>query len=218
MSTVTIKGIELDADPLALPVYDEVITRDCYRVDTIPRDIEHIIDVGAFHGEFMLWAHKHRPLASLLGYEPNIDSNSACYGNLLRGISDRRMWDLVWAAVGAFDGACNIEQPEGHPAGTSVQPDNDGTVRFYGIAGLVAGKKNVAIKLDCEGSERAIFSHLRWLQPVRWLAMEFHNHDGDYFADLLAKSGFVIGRLEGCQGDPWDPSMAGGIIIAWRPS
>lgn len=216
---ITIKGIQLDDDPLALPVYEEVITRDCYRVDTIPQDIEHIIDVGAFHGEFMLWAHKHRPDASMKGYEPNIKSLAAANGNLSRAFWPYwNDWDLMWGAVGAFDGACNIEQPAGHPAGTSVQPDNEGTVRLYGIAGLVAGKKNVAIKLDCEGSERAIFSHLGWLEPVRWLAMEFHNHDGFHYADLLAKSGFVIGRLEGCQGDPWDLSMAGGIIIAWRPS
>ena len=212
---MNIRGIELDDDPLALPVYQEVIERDCYKVDSIPGNAEWIIDIGAFHGEFMLWANRYRPHARLVGYEPNTRSYVAAWQNLQA--VDPLSWALRMAAVGDGEGHCRIVEPYGHPAGTVVETAPLGDVEMVGIDSVVAGKRRIAIKMDCEGSERAIFSDRHWLCNVDWLAMEFHNHDGDEFASKLVNAGFAILALEGCQGGPWGKSMQGGILIARRP-
>lgn len=213
--SITINGIKLDDDPLSLPVYEEVIQRDCYRVGSIPENAEWIIDIGAFHGEFMLWAHHHRPIAGMVGYEPNAASYSKAWRNLQ--VVDGSLWDLWRIAVGELGGWCRTLEPKGHPAGTVVESSALGDLPMVGIESVVAGMRRIALKMDCEGSERAIFSSLDWLKHVDWLAMEFHNHDGHQFAKKLVNAGFAILALEGCQGDSWDKSMAGGILIARRP-
>lgn len=211
---MNIQGIELDDDPLAIPVYQEVIERDCYKVQTIPPHAEWIIDIGAFHGEFMLWANKHRPLARLVGYEPNAASYSKAWRNICP------IQDLAWLhcrAVSDKIGWCRTIEPDNHPAGTAIALSYIGDVPVDSIDAVLGNRQRIALKMDCEGSERAIFSSLNWLRDVDWMAMEFHNHDGDQFADKLVNAGFSILALEGCQGDPWDKSMAGGILIARRP-
>jgi FkbM family methyltransferase len=213
--SITINGIDLDADPLALPVYEEVIQRDCYRVGSIPENAEWIIDIGAFHGEFMLWAHKHRPYARLVGYEPYWINFAQARNNLQWETSNG--FDLQMRPVMDAECRCDIAFTKVHPAGSMVYKRDDGELKAVSIDSVVAGKRRIALKMDCEGSERAIFSSLDWLERVDWLAMEFHNHDGDEFKLLLMREGFEVLSLEGCQGDPWDKSMAGGILIARRP-
>ncbi len=66
-----------------------------------------------------------------------------------------------------------------------------------------------AVKLDCEGSESEIFDSPVWLACVNWLAMEWHNCDGDRYADTLRNLGFDVEMS--CEG-----TNSGGIIHARR--
>ena len=77
----------------------------------------------------------------------------------------------------------------------------------------------IFVKLDCEGGEVSIFSgDLGWLDSVTYLAMEWHNHDGHVYRDILTDRGFKV-ELEGGGPPPrpkWDKTIGGGLLFAER--
>ena len=74
------------------------------------------------------------------------------------------------------------------------------------------------VKMDCEGCETEAFKDLSWLQRVDRVSMEWHNHDGDVFRDILIEHGFEV-EIEGGGPKPrpvWDKSIGGGLLHAKR--
>lgn len=71
------------------------------------------------------------------------------------------------------------------------------------------------LKLDVEGAERELFAD-PVIASYDHLVMEWHNFDGALYATILRMHGFKVTTLTGCDGTPWNPTLAGGYLRAHR--
>lgn len=57
-----------------------------------------------------------------------------------------------------------------------------------------------------------------WIQhSVKYLAMEWHNHDGYHFSDKMEEAGYTTHLCGGGFPPPvYDRSIGGGMLYAWR--
>jgi len=211
MNILTYGDIKLIDAPEAKQVADEVITNDCYRIWTIPKDCT-VIDVGAFYGEFAIACHVRG--FNVLAFEPSPQNYLVFMENLglVRNVPDAPFLEpfpiAVWRdnAISYLD--CNDQHPSGSKIGKGVIPV--WTTNMDTIMATVEGP--FAVKLDCEGAERDIFRNLSWLGSVNWLAMEWHDSDGDHYANLIREWDFDDFEIEmSCEG-----TNSGGILHARR--
>jgi hypothetical protein len=127
--------------------------------------------------------------------------------------------------VSGVSGPCDFSFWPDHPGGSGFRNINGGVVvkshcvRLSDIVEGIGNKKPIVVKLDCEGSERSIFEDDNgWIKSVCMVVMEWHNHDGDYYRDILQSFGFDV-FLEGGGPHPrpaWNKSIGGGLLIARR--
>lgn len=204
--------------PHARDVFEEVVVNDCYGIANVPADAV-VIDVGAMYGEFAIACAKLRG-STVYAYEPNQESYDVLQANcVLNNVEvDCKPW-----AVGDETKMVRFEPMSNHPGGSHVSEGGSKLVHQRSIDEVLAnvplGRREVVVKLDCEGSEQAIFNKSRWLARVERIVMEFHAHDGDHYERILRKLGWTSIKLTGT-GDgtalPWDKSMTAGILIAKR--
>jgi FkbM family methyltransferase len=205
MNILTYGDIKLIDAPEAKQVADEVITNDCYRIGTIPKDCT-VIDVGAFYGEFAIaCANRGHPT---FAFEPALSS----FGNLLENLILNPTVRVEPFNIGVhdFDGMSFLNFDKDHPAGSKLAESGHPVwvCTIHSIFDSLEGP--FAVKLDCEGAEKEIFRNTHWLDSVNWLAIEWHNSDGDFYADILGERGFF--RVEmSCDG-----TNSGGILHARR--
>jgi FkbM family methyltransferase len=221
--------------PHAENVAREIFDEDCYRFDEIP-DGAMVFDVGAFYGEFALRCAVEKR-CRVLAYEPCRHNFEVMQLNITIntqasiGFPARGSVNAIPRAVGAPGVRAFMSRAE-HPAGSLLADE----AKKHGLAGetrnvhCVALDKEieffadrsdvVVVKLDCEGAEHEIFHTRTWLERVTILTMEWHNHDGGHFRDILVAHGFDV-ELEGGGPKPrpaWDPSIGGGLLFARRRS
>ncbi len=193
--------------PAAKDVADEVLLRDCYRIGTIPEGLR-VLDAGAFYGEFAI-ACAHRGFA-VEAYEPNHESfDILSFNTRMNGAYEIIQ---VCAALSSADGLREFTMNDAHPAGSKLSEGSAGYVPVFNINDIVSINRRLdrwAVKLDVEGEESAMFDSPAWLERVDWLAMEWHNCDGDRYADILRGAGFDVEMS--CAGE-----NSGGIIHARR--
>ena len=218
--------------PHAAAVAAEIFDDDCYRFECIPVQ-SIVLDVGAFYGELAIRCAVEKG-CRVIAYEPSsenrtiLDANRQLNGVPLPGCD----FIVSPCAIGAPGRRSFLYRPE-HPAGSMFETE----ARKHGIAGAgvyvdcvslgneIAEARlrwgahlPVCVKLDCEGAEHEIFESLDWLGLVDVIMMEWHNHDGGHFRDLIAPRGFDV-HVEGGGPKPrpaWDPSIGGGLLIATR--
>jgi len=201
--------------PHAKEVADEVIAEDCYRVSEFPVGAR-VLDVGAFYGEFAVMAAVRKGCL-VHAFEPAANSFDVCSYNV-----ESNPWARVVMEgfpVGATEGVVEFNYNKDHPAGSNVSRCGDGLlIEQASIKNLVVNRQINVVKLDCEGSEVEIFSDPSWVDNVKIVTMEFHNHDGDHYASILRERGFKV-DITGTGPKPrpqWDKSMAGGLLFATK--
>ena len=207
MNTIRFKDVELIETPFTKMVAEEVVTRDVYRIGTIPEDCT-VLDIGAFYGEFSIMCAKRG--MDVVAFEPVQSSFHLLVENMA---INKVRFEAHNVAVMDCDGTVSMNVPGNHPAGATVA--NGGGVKCVAMDSIAERFGDIAVKMDCESSEIFIFKSLRWLDKCKWVSMEFHNHDGRHFRDLLLSKGFAV-AIEGGNGTPWDDTIGGGIIWAIR--
>lgn len=216
------KGVTLLNVPHAQSLADEVITEDCYELEEL-NGSWRILDIGAFYGEFSLYA-------ALLGHdvlavEPSQESCKICECN--RSLNGRAfLIERKFVTSRESDEKVVHWYRPDHPAGSGPQVDggvmervSPVTVKTLISMLSVFPPKPLMVKMDCEGAEVEICKTIDdWIDQVDCIAMEFHNRNAAYFAELFEKFGFSV-KATGSGPKPRaiaDSTTGGGLIIARR--
>ncbi len=167
-----------------------------------------ILDIGANVGSFARWADLRWPGSTIHSFEPN----PGTFAFLARNIAGRANITATNAAV--YPGV-------GAKAPFFARYDGDGEAGLVSYAtdtfraGAVTGAFDVAVvapetlpsadivKLDVEGAEAAILSHLD-LSKTQLVLAEFQNRKNRLEMQAVLKNGFVALVDEEC---PWDPIL-----------
>lgn len=230
--TFEIEGIRLLDVPHARDLARECITEDFYELRSLEGKWS-VLDLGACFGELSIWASSlgHE----VLGIDPSVYSGKVITRNLenyIKRFNDTTgglsKFELkIWTAkVGPGHGF----KEDGvhyfwdkHPAGSGPKREDSimekahefGIQRLLWCCSIDLPK---FVKMDIEGDEVALFKDPSWLKDVQAISMETHNHDSDYFGDILKEHGFKV-KLTGTCPLPypvWDKSMTAGRVIARR--
>jgi FkbM family methyltransferase len=167
---------------------------DEYGLESIPRPIETIIDIGANIGLFSIWARHNFPSARIHAYEPN------------QSIIEYTQRNLVPIDVSVFNAGVTDENVKGelvvkYSSRYGVtRKSAGGTLQFVSICDAIDAMGGAVdlIKMDCEGSEWEIFDKLDAFERVRFIHMEYHLVQGRALDELKKKIegiGFKIGAL-----------------------
>ncbi len=212
--------------PHAEAVAEEVIKDDCYRIDHIVEG-SIVIDIGAFYGEFAIAAfwRGHKVWA----FEPDSDNFSVLNQNFVLNGCPIDIRCFNYGVSNKIENPTFIQQDD-HPAGNRVKKPNEGgilkcfpTIECVPMSNIVSqvrarhGKEAlIFVKMDCEGMETEIFKDSTWIKEINQISMEWHNHDGDLYRDILMSHGFNV-TLEGGGPPPrpaYDKSIGGGLLHA----
>jgi FkbM family methyltransferase len=198
------------ADPR---VVCDLLADDEYRLGALPPGrVPWIVDVGAHIGVF---ARRAAPLCDrLIAYEPVPDN----FALLERNLAGPEFAHVERRAVAASDRAGPLEivlggrNTGGHSAYADRGRNDPGTVRARSVRLSdeleERGVDRVGLlKVDCEGSEYAVFDDLaRWgLDRVDRIATEYHRappdappgRSGDALEARLLGAGFRVERVPG---------------------
>lgn len=216
---------------LNLPHAEEVIREiwddDCYRMGDIPMG-SIVLDIGSFYGEFGLICRVNND-CRVISFEPSSVNYGIVKLNIqVNGLVKDRLFSIEHCAIRGVNGVQLFQHDTNHPAGSSICDGDTYSeeVTCWSINDAVevamelfGNDRPVVVKMDCEGSERSIFeANPEWLLRVSIVTMEFHNHDGDFYRDILEKNGFDV-DVTGGGPKPrpkWDKSMGGGLLFAKR--
>lgn len=192
--------------PLALVQETQQILAGSYGfpgIDTLT--VSHVLDIGACHGAFSIWAAKLWPKCHITAFEPNPEIRPMLRGNL--------------AAMGIEDRVTVMEQALGGQAGevvlhigvnpgctgvqtTEISRHTGRTVHVRQVAASALGVQADVIKVDTEGSEVEIlqgFAAAGILGKAKVVAYEYHSwSDRPVLDELLQLNGFrlVAGWVE----------------------
>jgi len=162
----------------------EIVVEEVYRPVTqhVPKDIGHVIDLGANIGLASLYLLNHFPSARVFAVEANPVTFQVLQSNLQRfcasgraGLLNAAAWHSQVELAGFND------RSDDHYSRFQVASTTDAD--NAAIAGLPM--KNIIdksgfpdvdlLKVDIEGAETAIFARdVEWLDRVRCIAIEFH--------------------------------------------
>ena len=170
-----------------------------------------IVDIGAHVGSFTVWAGRRAPEARVLAVEPNPATFALLVENIDRNGLAKRV-NAVNAALADSAGTVQLELVE-HSLGTRITRDGRGGVqaRAQTLEGFLsdAGIQEVDIlKVDCEGTEYAVFETMSpdSLSRIKALVCEYHpvpNHDVSELDSVLRNAGFQVHRPNAPLGVLW---------------
>ena len=188
----------------------EVILSDVYGLGR-PRSeaCSTILDIGANVGLFCLAARKVHPAAVIHAYEPNGDLEPYLTAQVA---ATKARWFLE--AIGAAEGRGSLQSAIGESVLTRVVLNLLGTVPVVPLSAAVErlGRVDFA-KIDCEGSEWALFDDPSPWQLIRELAIEYHQR-GEFGREA------ALARLRELGFTPWrvspGPAPGYGVILASR--
>lgn len=202
-------------------ILDEVFKQDSYRMREFLRPGHLFLDGGACFGDTALFAAK-LGASKVVAYEPNPYVFEALSNNVRvnpRLASRITLRQKALAATNAPRKLCSPgldNMGGGNLYGGGDVPVEAETLST-GLAWLLDGMDPNArrwLKLDVEGAEREILTDLAALQGFDFVTLEWHNFDGGYFRDLLQANGFDVRYLAGCDGAPYDATIARGLLFA----
>jgi FkbM family methyltransferase len=171
-------------DPI---VYCQVLLQEEYDISSTPQGKEIrrryeasiasgveplIIDCGANIGLASIWFAKTFPKARIIAVEPdesNVElakKNIATYSNieLVRG--------AVWDASNSLD----IVNPTAGKWAYRVEEATQGSTPAFTIDQISKGRPILIVKIDIEGSEKALFrSNTEWIDRTDLIAIELHD-------------------------------------------
>lgn len=165
-------------NPYDFATFEEVILKEEYKIDInfVP---ETIVDAGANIGLTSLFFANRFPSASIVALEPDADnfdllkSNTSPYNNIHLLFSGLWKSDTYLAVV---------DEGHGNNAFTvkEVSKETPGAIQATTVPSIMQQLKWERIdilKIDIEGSEKAIFSEpdIPWLAKVKVLIIELHD-------------------------------------------
>jgi FkbM family methyltransferase len=179
--------LELEADA-STPLYEtvfQIVDRDCYQLAKLPppRREALVIDIGANVGVFSVLAAKLYS-GRVVAYEPLPNNCRLLRRNLERN-AVQNVFVAEEAVVGQDGPVQFVVTPDsvgGHVAIEGREENSSGPIEVpgIGIQSVLSGYDNIdLIKLDCEGSEYEIVSHITACLSKRVRALTFEVHDLD---------------------------------------
>lgn len=175
-------------------LYGEVVTSDSYRIKQLKFTPDVVIDIGANVGVFSRFARELFPNSAIISIEPNPDN---C--NVFRRFTKDERIVLIEKAIGSgvmlrrtdsnalINGSHESYLPkELMNEGDEAIPVNVDTVMPSELFSMYVNEDDkVLVKIDCEGSEFAIFEHepsLKCLADAEYFCFELH-HEMDYYTE-----------------------------------
>ena len=164
-----------------------------------------VVDIGAYVGDFALYAIKHFGARQVIAYEPSKRNFSIMQRNIENNQYDDQIISVNMAVSDTDTVFMDIDLPDRRQANVSVyQPSSSLTrVKSVTLKDLFDIHKLECVdflKLDCEGSEYAILlsAPLELFGQIRNIAMEFHEIEGfkqklDAVIDRLRNVGYAVG-------------------------
>ena len=206
-------------------LYDEIVTRDAYKLQSLVFKPDVIFDIGANIGMFTHYAHRLFPDAKIISVEPHpknfaILKEHAPEGTVLlrKAIGNGKLQyypDVSGHPSGGGESYVSIgfgyELPfiGDHPIENS---DIQAVLLDELYAEYVKDGQNVVIKLDCEGAENLLFAHQPSADVLRkadFVTMEFHPYWDTNNADVMASPIPVFSVTH-----RWDLEVP--MFYAWR--
>lgn len=160
-------------------VFREVWLDERYDV-ACPVEPTTILDLGAHIGLTSRWFSERYPDADIISVEPHPDSAALCVANAPRAVVHN-------CAIAGTDGEAELWLPQGgskYSCATIEDTDPSfvrneeqvGRVTTRTIDSILDGRVAEIVKMDIEGSERAVFeAGGAWLDGVRLLLIETHD-------------------------------------------
>jgi len=141
-------------------------------------DVRTIVDLGAYVGYSSYYMKSMYPKAKLVAIEPNIDSHQCCVRNLKQLENVHISWGAAWPT----NTKLRVILYDNHETATKVTSKKvnlEHSVPTWPIPKIMkthAINRIDILKIDIEGSERALFSrNNKWISKVRNIAIEIHN-------------------------------------------
>jgi len=172
-------------------LYGEVVTSDCYRLKSVKKQPDVIIDIGGNVGVFARYARTIFPDAVIVSVEPNPD-NLAVYEKFTHDLHTM----CIPAALGKgkiYHGltACNgsgetyLSSGLGYPekqmdaaCGPDLEVSQVSTVTLQEVLqSILFPGDTYLLKIDCEGAENCIWQDPEAMEVLRgadYLCMELH--------------------------------------------
>jgi FkbM family methyltransferase len=191
----------------------EILLSDVYGLERRGRNaFTAVLDVGANVGLFAVAARRLHRHAVIHAYEPNLDVGPYLSVQL-------RVARATWfrEAVGGKAARGRLEVYPGESGLTQCVPDESGPVPIVSLATAVErlGRVDLA-KIDCEGSEWAMFDGAEPWKSIHELALEYHLSDGhtvDEAVDRVRALGFGVTGLSRDEGGWRDYRVEGGLSL-----
>ena len=188
--------------------FKDIFLNDCYELESLPKNIASVVDIGAHVGLFSLAARIRFPRAEIHAYEPNRQMLP-----FLAQQSAVGQFSVFSEAVGFERGQVSIKPGE-DSVHARVVHDSESSIPSISFTEAIRRVKNepILVKLDCEGSEWEVLRDAITWQRVRYLTMEYHLWAGYTLVELVRQIeslGFVIKSLT-------DTEDTFGILVAQR--
>jgi len=212
---------------------EEIIREEFYEnpyfIEEIPEN-SVVLDLGAHIGTFTLHVAKMRG-CKVYAYEPAPD----LFNLLVENVELNKLEDQIECFKQAVAGESGIRKlwyhgvvSKGHSLFLDEHPDADETIKGSIMVPCVTLKQIFeenslesvgCLKMDIEEAEREVFNEEAkpYLSKVEYLAMEWHNYDGEKYSEYMRGLGFSVlltGTGEGA--DTYDPGFQRGMLYAWR--
>lgn len=196
---VTVRDSRLYIMPDAFGSLEENLISD-FNIYFSPEEISAahtIIDLGAHHGSFTVYAIRHASKGSrIIAVEPNPAAFRLLLNNIKLNyeviIAKHLRVEAICKAVGAEQGKrfLKITAWSESPHLTSTPSAETIVVDVITIDQLLEKvDPPVLVKMDIEGAEYELFKQKKWLKHVNILAAEIHGKYGPII-EVLQKSGF----------------------------
>lgn len=227
IKVVEINGIKIRYLEGGEGVIEEEFYENPYHIEKIPEN-SVVLDLGAHIGTFALHVAKMRD-CKVYAYEPAPDT----FKLLVENVELNKLEGQIKCFKQAVAGKSGIRKfytvtPYSQTSSFFLdeRPDADDIITGYAMVPCITLKQifeehsieNLGcLKIDIEEAEREVFNEESkpYLSRVEYLAMEWHNYDGEKYAEYMRRLGFSV-RLTGTgeRADIYVPRYARGMLYA----
>ncbi|GAB4456929.1 MAG: hypothetical protein OHK0029_15730 [Armatimonadaceae bacterium] len=175
--------IQLPDETCIRQAFIEVVIEDAYGLQSFPKPVKTVLDIGANCGIFALAAREAFPTSTIHSYEPN-----PALEPYLKHQSSQATFSYFMEAVQKEQGFVNLSVT-GKSLETRSEVAESGNVpavAFRTTVERIGGSVDF-VKMDCEGAEWEILEDREAWQNVQYVALEYHRFQGQTDQDALDK-------------------------------
>lgn len=184
------------------PVH-EIFMRDDYRLRQLKPNLKHIVDLGAYTGDFAIQAARLNPNAKIVSLEPSSENYRYLVNNIKQNDLKKRIKTLKYACA-PINGQLNFYLSINRGGHSLVGKNAEYRVKVKSLTLMDVLKrakfKNCdLLKIDIEGGEYDLLYKLSpsKFKKFKFISMEYHNTDekgknGKSLANFLEKQGYKV--------------------------